>query len=469
MKRNEPAGVPPAGKPTMRHLPAVEKLLAGEELQPVILRYSRPLVTQAVQQVLNNLREGVRQGQPVPGEDEIIRQVRLNLNEKWPGFLRPVINATGVILHTNLGRAPLPAEALDALTSLGGGYINLESDLLTGQRGRRILELRRLINALTGAEDSLVVNNNAAAVLLVLVALAHGQEAIVSRGELVQIGGGFRVPEIMEQSGVTLREVGTTNQTFAPDYEKAITGKTAMVLKVHPSNFALQGFVHEASLAELAALGQKHNLPLVYDLGSGALLDTADYGLAHEPMVPEALASGVDVLCFSGDKLLGGPQAGIIVGKKKYIEPLLKHPLLRVIRLDKLSAVALEATLKLYLDKAITRIPVWRMMGITSAELDRRAKCLVKKLDAAGIKAEVIDGRSMVGGGSLPAQDLPTRLVALKPDMALDAYARRLRLGQSPVIARIENEALLLDLRTVLPEQDEALAVALQQAWTGEI
>ncbi len=458
-----------AADTSLRRLPAVEKLLASAGVKPLVARYSHPLVTQAIQQVLADLRRAIREGREIPSLPDIISLVEQRLNAQWPGFLSPVINATGIVLHTNLGRSPLADSVLETVSRLGGGYVNLESDLATGERGQRIVELRRLLTVLTGAEDALVVNNNAAAVLLTLVALGHGKEAVVSRGELVQIGGGFRVPEIMIQSGVTLREVGTTNQTYARDYEQAITERTAMLLKVHPSNFTQRGFVHEVSTAELAALAHEHNIPLVYDLGSGAMMDTADYGLRHEPMVQEALSDGADVVCFSGDKLLGGPQAGIIIGQSRYVKPMLKHPFLRVVRLDKLSAMVLEATLKHYLDKdAAIALPGWRMMSLTADELARRARPIVDALAVLGISAEIKDGQSLVGGGSLPGESLPTALIALNPPRGLEAFLLRLRLGNPPLVGRIEQGRVLFDLRTVLPAQDGLIAELVKQAWPRE-
>jgi L-seryl-tRNA(Ser) seleniumtransferase len=455
-----------AGNTGLRRLPAVEILLESADLAAEIIRYSRPLVTQAIQQTMASLRDEIRQGSTPPPQSGIIEMVKSRLTVEWPAFMTPIINATGVVLHTNLGRAPMAPAALEALSVLGSCYMNLESDLSGGQRGQRIVELRKLLCILSGAEDALAVNNNAAAVLLILVALANGKEAIVSRGELVQIGGGFRVPEIMKQSGVTLKEVGTTNQTFARDYDVTVNDKTAMLLKVHPSNFEQSGFVHEASINELATIARKHNIPLVYDLGSGALLDTVDFGLGHEPTVQEALAAGADVICFSGDKLIGGPQAGIILGKKQFMASLLKHPLLRVIRLDKLSAIALEATLKCYLDKRATdSIPIWQMMSQSVEELQKRAAKLASNLRHAGIKVAIRDGRSMVGGGSLPEQSLPTRLLAIKPLSGVDDVSRRLRLGNPPLVARIEQGELLFDLRTVFPEQDKIIPSIIRQAW----
>lgn len=465
MKSGKTKQTPASSAGTLRKLPAVEMMLQSADLDFEIKRYSRPLVTRAIQQTLESLRNEIRNGATVPPYSYIIDMVKQRLANDWPGFMSPVINATGIILHTNLGRAPLAPSALEAISQLGGGYLNLESDLVTGQRGQRITELRRLLCWLSGAEDALAVNNNAAAVLLVLVALANGKKAIVSRGELVQIGGGFRVPEIMQQSGVELKEVGTTNQTFAGDYADAIDNQTAMLLKIHPSNFEQRGFVHSASIAELADIAHKHDIPLVYDLGSGAWLDTASYGLGHEPTVPEALSAGADVVCFSGDKLMGGPQAGIILGKKQYITPLLKHPFLRVVRLDKLSAVALEATVKIYLDKkAADSIPVWQMISRNNITLGKRATRLAASLRRMGVEAKTRDGFSMAGGGSLPEQCLPSRLVAISPEGSLEGFAGRLRLGNPPLIARIEQDTLLIDLRTVSPEQDSLLPNLIRQA-----
>ncbi len=455
----------PQANSALRHLPAVEKLLESLELAPEIARYSRPLVTQATRHVLAGLRDKIREGNKTPALTDVISLIKEHLGGEWPGFMSPVINGTGVILHTNLGRAPLSKKALETASALGGGYFNLETDLEGGGRGTRALELRRLLAVLTGAEDAVAVNNNAAAVLLVLVALAHGKEAIVSRGELVQIGGGFRVPEIMEQSGVTLREVGATNQTSLRDYEKAVSDKTALILKVHPSNFVQKGFVSEVSISELSNLARKRNLPLVYDLGSGAMLDTAEFGLEHEPTVQESLRDGADIVCFSGDKLLGGPQAGIVAGKRKLIQSLLNHPLMRVIRLDKLSAVALEATVKSYLDRtAVSDISVWRMMSAALPGLQARARAVVRKLKAAGISAQAIKGAGMVGGGTLPEQSLPTALVSIAPEGSVEAFSRWLRLSQPPLITRVENDLILIDMRTVFPEQDSLLLSAIVAA-----
>jgi L-seryl-tRNA(Ser) seleniumtransferase len=445
----------------------VEKLLESPLLVPQITLYTRPLVTDAARHVISEIRNRIKEGRVSPGEPEVIELIKENLLGEWPGFMSGVINGTGIILHTNLGRAPLSKMALESVSNLCGRYFNLEADLEGGGRGTRSFEMRRLLARLTGAEDALAVNNNAAAVLLVLVALANGREAVVSRGELVQIGGGFRVPEIMEQSGVTLREVGTTNQTSLEDYTKAINDNTALILKVHPSNFVQKGFVGETSISELSALAGEHNLPLVFDLGSGAMLDTSQFGLAPEPTVQQTLRDGADLVCFSGDKLFGGPQAGIIAGKRKLIKSLLTHSLMRAVRLDKMSAVALEATARIYLNKTATEdIPVWRLMSYDLSKLKLRASTVVRKLKAGRIQAEVKDGASMVGGGTLPEQTLPTALVSLSmnPPESAASFARSLRLSRPPVITRIENDLVLIDMRTVFPEQDDLLVSVIKAA-----
>jgi len=442
----------------MRKLPQVEVLLGRDELKAVIQRYSRPLVIQAVQQVLGSVRSDIAGGAGAPQMDEIIGRIIDDLNSSWPAFRSQVINATGVVLHTNLGRAPIPPSALEAINELCGRFSVLEYDIDSGKRGRRARELERLLCILTGAEAALVVNNNAAAVLLILVAMANGREAIVSRGELVQIGGGFRVPEIMAQSGVTLREVGTTNQTYLEDYRKAITSETALLLKVHRSNFALRGFINEVTIPELKTLGKKQDLPVVYDVGSGCFFNTEEYGMEHEPTVPEAMAEGADVICFSGDKLFGGPQAGIIVGRKQYVDKLRTHQLLRAVRIDKMAAAGLEAVVMHYLNReARQKIPVWQMMEYSAGDIRDRAGKLTAKLQDKGVKAEIIDGLSTVGGGSLPDQTLATSLVAIKPKNSLDAFSARLRTGSPPVIGRIEEGRFLLDLRTVFTDQEEPL------------
>ncbi len=443
----------------MRKLPQVEILLSNRELSAEAEIYSRQLVTGSIHRVLSDARAKIAGGEKCPSTEHIISSVKADLEKSWPGFMSPVINATGVVLHTNLGRAPLPEATVESVSRLCTRFSVLEYDLATGKRGRRAQELERMLCALTGAESALVVNNNAAAVLLILVSLANGREAIVSRGELVQIGGGFRVPEIMIQSGVSLKEVGTTNQTYLPDYEKAITDRTALLLKVHRSNFALRGFTNEVSAAELKRLAKKHDIPVVYDLGSGAFFNTEEYGMEHEPTVQDAIDEGCDIICFSGDKLFGGAQAGIIIGRKELVDKLRKHQLLRAVRVDKMVVSALESVVLYYLKKeARQQIPVWRMMNETQSEIGKRAEALKDRLVEKGLQAEVVKGLSTVGGGSLPDQTLPTMLVAIRPEVSLDEFAGRLRLARPPVVGRIEEERFMVDLRTVFSDQEETLA-----------
>lgn len=448
----------------LRKLPSVEKVLEAGDIQAEIGRYSRPLVTQAVQEVLAQVREQILGGGACSKEAEILQRVKRRLSREWAAFLSPVINGTGVILHTNLGRAPLSHQALSSLVDLSRNYCALEYELVSGKRGLRAQEAEKLLCLLCGAESALLVNNNAAAVFLILAVLAWEKEVIVSRGELVQIGGGFRLPEIMKLSGVCLKEVGTTNKTFAADYERAISDRTALLLQVHQSNFAMRGFTHQASTHELKMLGEKYGLPLAYDLGSGALLDTESFMLEHEPTVQEAVADGADLVCFSGDKLLGGPQSGIILGKKSYLAQLRQHPLMRVVRIDKMSAVALVATLRHYLKKeAVAEIPVWQMIAAKVEGLTLRAQSVVKRLRQAGAVALIRDGTSIVGGGSLPDQTLATKLVAIEPPYSVEDFAGRLRLETPPLLGRIEGKYFLIDMRTVMPPMDDTLVEVVKR------
>jgi L-seryl-tRNA(Ser) seleniumtransferase len=453
-------------KSELRKLPSVEKVLSAAAVQPLIDRYSRALVTDALQELLADARKRIRGGESCPSPEQVVTELEKNLNCRWAGLLSPVINATGIVLHTNLGRAPLPEDSLSAVAELGGGYGALELDLVSGERGHRAENLEGMLCRLSGAESALVVNNNAAAVYLILMVLAKGKEAIVSRGELVQIGGGFRIPEVMAESGVTLKEVGTTNQTYAEDYKKAIGKKTALILKVHQSNFAIRGFSHEAGFDELKELAGARKLPLLCDLGSGTLLDTADYGLEHEPTIQETVKSA-DIVCFSGDKLLGGPQAGIIVGKKKYIDKLRKHPLMRTLRVGRLVVTALEATLIQYLKQEEAQIPVWKMLGYTVEDLEARAMAIAAELKKAGLDAQVVDGRSAAGGGSLPDQYLKSKLVSVKPAGSIDSFAAKLRLSSPPVLGRIEEGRFLIDVRTVAPQQDGTLLEVIRTVLGG--
>jgi L-seryl-tRNA(Ser) seleniumtransferase len=376
--------------------------------------------------------------------------------------LKPVINATGVIIQTNLGRAPLSAAALQAMREVGEGYSNLEYDLQAGERGSRATHLNDILCRLTGAEAALAVNNNAAAVYLVLMALAHGREVIISRGQAVEIGGGFRIPDVLSQSGAVLVEVGTTNRTYARDYEQAITERTALLMRIHTSNFKLVGFVHETPLQELAEVAHKHNIAVLDDLGSGTLLPTAPFGLAPEPTVQESIAAGANLVAFSGDKLLGGPQAGLIVGRKTLIDQLKRHPLVRALRVDKTTIAGLEATLRSYLSgRATAEIPVWRMIAASTDMLHTRA---IRLVEAIGNDISCVAScTSAIGGGSLPGETLPSFAVALIGDQP-DALAYRLRTNASPVVGRIHEGRLLLDVRTVLEEQEAALVEAVRRA-----
>jgi L-seryl-tRNA(Ser) seleniumtransferase len=442
----------------LRSLPSVDQLLQTPEVSELVARYGRPLTLEALRLCLDEVRASYAPGGPVPGDTALlVRAGELLLAWTAPS-MQPVINATGVVLHTNLGRAPLSGAAMQAAVAVGMGYSTLEYDLDKGQRGSRLLHAEALLCRLTGAEAAMVVNNNAAALLLALTALARRRSVVIARTQLVEIGGGFRVPDVMAQSGARLVEVGTTNRVHSSDYETALEGRPALFLHVHRSNFRLLGFTSEPALVEIARLAHQAGLPLVDDLGSGALLDTARYGLSHEPMVQESLANGADLVCFSGDKLLGGPQAGIIVGRLDLLAKLKKHPLARALRLDKLCLAALSATLLHYLkDEAEREIPVWRMLSTSLEQIRLRAQAWAQLLD----QGEVVPGESTVGGGSLPGETMPTWLLSLSVRSPNRSLAR-LRQASPPIIARLENDHVVLDPRTILPEQDQALLAGLK-------
>jgi L-seryl-tRNA(Ser) seleniumtransferase len=447
----------------LRQLPSVDRLLLSPVAYDLVDNYGRSLVLEALRTTLDEVRAAIiGAGRPVPMNATIVQEAREWLEALLAPTLRPVINATGVIIHTNLGRAPLSQAAMAAISAVAGGYASLEYDLPTGVRGTRSVHAAQQLTRITGAEDALVVNNNAGAVLLMLTGLCQGREVIISRGQLVEIGGGFRVPDVMAQSGARLVEVGTTNRTHLRDYARAIGDQTAAILVAHHSNFKIVGFTAEPELAELAELAHEHHLPLLYDQGSGALRDTSQYGLAAEPTVLEGLAAGSDLVTFSGDKLLGGPQAGILCGHHELIEQLRRHPLARALRPDKLCLSALSATLTHYLTgKAETAIPVWQMIARPLDEIAETADAWAERLRSQGVDAEVLAGESTVGGGSLPGATLPTRLLALShPNLPAVTAALRLE-HDPPVIARIADDRLLLDPRTVLDGQAEELLVAL--------
>ncbi len=454
-----------------RLLPSVDELLHSASGQQLVQRFSRSMTLQAIRASIAQARVHIRHGAACPSLDELLTTAEHFLDASQRPNLHPAINGTGVIINTNLGRAPLSKEALQAVQRVAGGYSNLEYDLEAGERGSRYSHVSTLLCELTGAEAALVTNNNAAGVLLALSTLAAGHEVIISRGQLVEIGGGFRVPDVMSQSGCKLIEVGTTNRTRLSDYAAAITECTALLLTVHPSNFQIVGFTESTPVEALAELAHQHGLLLIDDLGSGCLLASERYGLGHEPMPQESIAAGADVVCFSGDKLLGGPQAGILVGKATALKRISKHPLMRAMRIDKMTLAALEATLRHYQrEEAETHIPIWRMITVSPASIAGRAASWVSRLQQHGIPARLQRGESTVGGGSLPGETLPTTLLALDAgnvSISLDELAKRLRLRSSPLIVRILRDALLVDPRTVLEEQDNEVVQAFAEELGG--
>src|SRR5438105_14705396 len=464
----------------LRQIPSVDELLAQPRLAELSQRVDRNLVVEVARTVLDDLRARIT-GQVatnVLAEISPVACDRASLEERITALveqvlarsLLPVINATGVILHTNLGRAPLPESVVQEFRGVAAQYSNLEYDLEAGVRGKRDVHTAELLTRLTGAEAAIVVNNGPEAVLVTLAALARGGEVIVSRGELIEIGDGFRIPEIMEQSGAVLREIGTTNRTRLADYENAINEKTRLLLRVHPSNFKLTGFTDKPSLEELVALSQRRQIPLVEDLGSGCLVDLAEQGIT-EPTVRQSVEAGVGIVTFSGDKLLGGPQAGIIAGKKDLIARVRRHPLFRALRVDKLTIAALEATLGAYLRAAWDEIPVMRMIRMSPQELKRRAENFIRELRPElpldEVEIEVADGASLAGGGSTPTQSLPSKVIRIA-SARYSAAKLEQRLCRAPagisVIARVEEDRLLLDLRTVFPEQEPLLVKTLAAA-----
>lgn len=446
-----------------RRLPSVDSILAHSGVGELLERYSRDIIVEAIRTELRAHREAISKGSTVPSLQEIVGAVVSRQNSDWASWPTPVINATGVILHTNLGRAPLSTGSLLAITRSAQNYSSLEFDLDDGKRGTRYGAIASLLKDLVGAEAALVVNNNAGAMLLGLAALAKGKEVIVSRGEAIEIGGGFRIPEVLHQSGAELVEVGTVNRTYAEDYEHAITPNTAAILLVHRSNFEVVGFTHQPELSDVIAVSKKRKIPVLHDLGSGAILNTSRFNLGHEPMPQESLKSGSAAVFFSGDKLLGGPQAGIVVGRADLIEKMARHPLTRALRADKLTLAALHATLLHYIrGEAEEHVPVWRMIAVSSDELRARADTCSGRI-GGGVAVQPIT--STLGGGTLPTQAIESWALTIDAknysggasQLSLD-----LRQGGNPVIVRIEDERILVDLRTVLPEQDEALIGVLR-------
>lgn len=489
-----------------RELPGIDALLRDPEITALLAEEGQPATADACRIVLARLREEISAGHL---DEKKLRlaltgihaAVRSELNRAVRYSLRPVINATGVILHTNLGRAPLPPSAIKHIRETATSYSNLEFDLESGERGKRDVHVDRLLRKLLSPEDdhstgragtpapppdslksggtgvparavsavsTIVVNNNAAAVLLALNTLAEGGEVIVSRGELVEIGGSFRIPDVMTKSGAILSEVGTTNRTRIVDYERAISERTKLLLRVHRSNFEITGFTEQPDVAELAALAAKYKLPLVEDLGSGALFDLRTIGINNEPSVLDSLRAGVDVVTYSGDKLLGGPQAGLISGREDLVQKMRSNSLFRALRVDKLTYAALEATLLAYVKRDYDAVPAPRMMQLSKSEISMRAENFVAQIDSSRIAAHLIDGESLIGGGSAPSAVLPTRLIAITSGkQSANELAARLRRSGPPVIARVEDGRVLLDLRTVFPAQDEVLRQVLVQAAEG--
>jgi L-seryl-tRNA(Ser) seleniumtransferase len=480
MESSSRRAISPDQAELLRQIPSVDELLAQPRLASLAKRVDRELLVEVTRTVLAELRARIvgETASATLAEIAALSADPASLQERISSIverilarsLQPVINATGVILHTNLGRAPLTAAAIEEFRRTATQYSNLEYDLAAGARGKRDVHTAQLLERLTGAESAIVVNNCAAAVLLVLAALAKAGEVIVSRGELIEIGDGFRIPEIMAESGAVLREVGTTNRTRLADYENAINEKTRLLLRVHPSNFRITGFAEKPSLEELVALSRRTGLPLVEDLGSGCLVDLSEAGIT-EPVVRQSIEAGISIVMFSGDKLLGGPQAGIIAGKKELVARVRRHPLFRALRVDKLTTAALEATLGAYLRGAIDEVPALRMIRATAQELKRRAgnflRELTPELPLGEVELEIVDGASLAGGGSTPTQSLPSKIIRIASARysasQLEQRLRRAPAGIS-VIARVEDDRLVLDLRTVFPEQEPLLLKTLAAA-----
>ena len=459
-----------------RELPSVDEVLRMPGVEAVVASHGIAPVTDAARAVVTRVRGEIASGLlDGPGLrlalNDLTGAIENQLRQALGHSLRPVINATGVILHTNLGRAPLAESALTHIRETAGSFSNLEFDILAGERGQRDVHVDRLLRSLlnevtrAGAEVStIVVNNNAAAVLLALNSLADGGDVIVSRGELVEIGGSFRIPDVMTKSGATLCEVGTTNRTRVADYEKAITERTRLLLRVHRSNFEITGFTEQASTADLVALSRQRGIPLMEDLGSGALVDLQSFGISGEPSVLDSLRAGVDVVTYSGDKLLGGPQAGLISGRADLVARMRANSLFRALRVDKLTYAALEATLLAYVKRDHDAIPTLKVMRLTKEEIGKRAESIAAKVRSSKLNIAVIDGESVIGGGAAPSSVLPTRLLALScTGLSADEVSARLRMSDPPIVTRVEQERVLLDLRTVFVDQDPMLATAIER------
>ena len=463
----------------LRKIPSVDEILSRPEIENVLRAYPRSVVVEGIRKALGRLRQELLNREELSD----VGNELFSFEHLYPSFqreiewqvkpqLRRVINATGVVIHTNLGRSPLHPSALQHLIEVAQGYSNLEYVIERGERGSRYTHVEGILCRLSGAESALVVNNNAGAVLLALNTLAEGREAIVSRGELVEIGGAFRIPDVMKRSGATLKEVGTTNRTYLSDYQKAIGPQTALLLKVHTSNFRVMGFTSDVLLQDLVQLGREHHLPVIDDLGSGCLIDLAQYGLEKEPTVPEAIQTGVDVVTFSGDKLLGGPQAGIILGRRNILDLIKTNPMTRALRIDKLTLAALESTLLLYLDekRAMEEIPTLKMLTLDLSKLRKRGRRLLRRLSGRidkGIQPILKEDVSQVGGGALPLQNLRTIVLAIKPvNLSVNSLEENLRKGEPPIISRISKDELILDMRTIFDEEIPLLAAGIEKVLT---
>lgn len=451
-------------------LPSVDEILRSNQGMKWVKAYPRRYVIQAIREVIDSRRKEILKGLTSDISEESIMAEIENTMEKLSSYsLRPLINATGIVIHTNLGRSLLSEKALENIKNVSGSYSNLEYDLKAGKRGKRYTHVIRVLKEVTGAEDALVVNNNAAAVFLCLNTLSKDKEAIVSRGELVEIGGSFRMPEVMAASGTILREVGTTNKTHLHDYERAINDNTALILKVHKSNFRVSGFVDEVSVEDLVSLGRRYQIPVMFDLGSGCLIDLKPFGIHDEPVVRDIVNTGIDITTFSGDKLLGGPQGGVIVGTREYIEKIQKNPLTRAMRIDKLTLAGFEATLMEYIDeeKAIDNIPTLRMLLQKPEEIKERAKRIAKRLkkEIKDVQITVMADTSRAGGGSLPELDFPTYVVSVRSDnVSLNEVEERLRNGNPPIISRIKEGFLIIDARTIRTQDIDDLVKGVKSA-----
>jgi L-seryl-tRNA(Ser) seleniumtransferase len=458
----------------LSNLPSVDEILKSKQGLEWLKAHPRRYVLQAIRETIDSRRKEIIEGLPVDFSEEVMIANIENIIEKLSSYsLRPLINATGVVIHTNLGRSILSERVIENIRRVSESYSNLEYDIEEGKRGKRYTHIKRILREVTGAEDALIVNNNAAAVMLCLSTLAKDKEVIVSRGELVEIGGSFRMPEIMAASGAILREVGTTNKTHLYDYEKAINENTSLILKVHKSNFRVMGFSEEVFIEDIVNFGRKHQIPIMFDLGSGCLMDLRPFGIRDEPVVKDIVKSGIDITTFSGDKLLGGPQCGLIVGKREYLEKIQGNPLTRAMRIDKLTLAGIEATLMEYIDeeKAVRNVPTLKMLLQKPEELRGRANKIAKRLkrEIQNAHIRVISDSSRAGGGALPEVDLPTYAVSIKSDeVSAIEFKERLRKGTPPIIARIKEDSLIIDARTVRDKDLEGLVAGIKSALSEE-